>query len=91
MHIVITGAGRGIGAALARDYAARGDNVTATSRGGETGVTLDVTDPAQHAALAPHRPAPGPGLRQSAPAVDVNRRLDKRRHGAASSGRVGRC
>lgn len=52
MHVVITGANRGIGGALARGYAARGDQVTATSRSGETGITLDVTDPAQHQRLA---------------------------------------
>lgn len=52
MHVLITGANRGIGARLAADYAARGDRVMATSRDGSTGVSLDVTDPAAHAALA---------------------------------------
>ncbi len=52
MHVVITGASRGIGRALARDYEERGARVTATSRSGETGVTLDVTDLAQHRRLA---------------------------------------
>jgi len=52
MHVVITGANRGIGRALARDYEGRGARVTATSRSGETGVALDVTDLAQHRQLA---------------------------------------
>lgn len=52
MHVLITGANRGIGARLAADYAARGDRVMATSRDGSTGVALDVTDPVAHAALA---------------------------------------
>ncbi len=52
MHVLITGANRGIGARLAADYATRGDRVMATSRDGSTGVALDVTDPAAHAALA---------------------------------------
>ena len=51
-HVLITGANRGIGHALARDYAARGATVTATSRSGETGTRLEVTDPQQHRALA---------------------------------------
>ncbi|MFK7939955.1 MAG: SDR family NAD(P)-dependent oxidoreductase [Roseovarius sp.] len=51
MHVVITGANRGIGLALADHYRAQGDTVTATSRDGQTGARLDVTDPAQHIAL----------------------------------------
>lgn len=52
MHVLITGANRGIGARLAADYTDRGDRVMATSRDGSTGVALDVTDPGAHAALA---------------------------------------
>jgi NAD(P)-dependent dehydrogenase (short-subunit alcohol dehydrogenase family) len=50
-HVVITGANRGIGAALAEGYGVRGDSVTATSRSGATGAVLDVTAPPSHAAL----------------------------------------
>jgi NAD(P)-dependent dehydrogenase (short-subunit alcohol dehydrogenase family) len=55
MHIVLTGASRGIGAALAERYRAAGHDVTGTSRagGGEHDlVPLDVTDPDQFASLA---------------------------------------
>lgn len=52
MHVLITGANRGIGLSLADGYAARGADVSRTSRDGKTGVALDVTDPAQHLALA---------------------------------------
>ena len=53
MHIVITGANRGIGNALLTGYAARGDQTTATSRTARPGyTTLDVTNPADHTALA---------------------------------------
>jgi len=50
MTILITGASRGIGAELARHYAARGETVIGTTRDGDW--PLDVTDPAAHAALA---------------------------------------
>ncbi|MFD1510700.1 SDR family NAD(P)-dependent oxidoreductase [Lacimonas salitolerans] len=44
MHIVITGASRGVGQALADGYAARGDRVTGTSTGGGDGLLqVDVT------------------------------------------------
>lgn len=53
MHIVITGASRGIGAALRAHYLAQGHRVTGTSRSGGTDLLpLDVTDPAAHARLA---------------------------------------
>ncbi|NOD35156.1 MULTISPECIES: SDR family oxidoreductase [unclassified Ruegeria] len=52
MHIVITGANRGIGLALSTRYSDRGDTVTGTSRDGSAQLRLDVTDPAQHAAFA---------------------------------------
>jgi NAD(P)-dependent dehydrogenase (short-subunit alcohol dehydrogenase family) len=51
MHVVITGANRGIGAALADVYRGRGDDVTGTARTGGD-ITLDVTDPASVAAMA---------------------------------------
>lgn len=53
MHIVITGASRGIGQALRAHYLGQGHQVTGTSRSGGDGlVPLDVTDPAGHARLA---------------------------------------
>lgn len=46
MHVVITGASRGIGAALAALYTGRGDKVTGTSRrGGDGLVALDLLQP----------------------------------------------
>jgi NAD(P)-dependent dehydrogenase (short-subunit alcohol dehydrogenase family) len=53
MHIVITGASRGIGAELAARYSAEGHEVTGTARAGGGGlVALDVTRPVDFAALA---------------------------------------
>ena len=53
MHIVIPGASRGIGAALAELYAARGDTVTGTSRSGGGGlVALDLLAPDATTALS---------------------------------------
>lgn len=52
MHVLVTGANRGIGRALAEAYAHAGHEVTATSRSGETGQKLDVTRAQDHAALA---------------------------------------
>lgn len=51
MHVVITGANRGIGAALAARYRARGATVTGTARSGGD-MTLDVTQPEDHARMA---------------------------------------
>ena len=52
MHVVITGANRGIGRAMADHYLAAGHDVTACARSGDGYTKLDVTDPAQQAALA---------------------------------------
>ncbi len=51
MHVVITGANRGIGRALGTRYRARGDTVTGAARCGGEFVALDVTDPASFAGL----------------------------------------
>lgn len=52
MHVLITGANRGIGARLAEMYAQQGDDVTGTARDASCSHVLDVTDPASHAALS---------------------------------------
>ena len=52
MHVVVTGANRGIGKAMCEHLRAAEHRVTATSRDGSAGVALDVTQPAQHNALA---------------------------------------
>jgi len=52
MHVVITGAGRGIGKTLAERYRAAGHRVTGTARDGSADLVLDVTDPAGHRAMA---------------------------------------
>ncbi|SMO76462.1 SDR family NAD(P)-dependent oxidoreductase [Ruegeria faecimaris] len=52
MHVVITGAGRGIGKVLADRYRAQECDVTGTARDGSAEVALDVTDPKQHQAMA---------------------------------------
>ena len=52
MHVLITGANRGIGAALAQCYVARGDAVSAASRDANSGLRLDVTSKSDQVALA---------------------------------------
>ncbi|MEL7257835.1 MAG: SDR family oxidoreductase [Pseudomonadota bacterium] len=52
MHVLITGANRGIGAALSEAYKTQGARVTGTSRQPGLEAELDVTDPDSHAALA---------------------------------------
>lgn len=52
MHILITGANRGIGAGLANAYMAQGALVTATARNAPGLTPLDVTDPLSIRALA---------------------------------------
>ncbi|MCG7518764.1 SDR family oxidoreductase [Ruegeria sp. Ofav3-42] len=52
MHVVITGANRGIGQALADRYRAQGQDVTGTARNTSAQVVLDVTDPAHQTAMA---------------------------------------
>ena len=53
MHVVITGANRGIGLELAKIYEAQGWQVTKTSRKAMPGyATLNVNDPASHEAFA---------------------------------------
>lgn len=52
MHVVITGANRGIGLALANEYRAQNWQVTATARQASGYMPLDATDPNQQAAMA---------------------------------------
>ncbi|GHF49007.1 SDR family oxidoreductase [Seohaeicola zhoushanensis] len=53
MHVLITGASRGIGLALTTHLAGQGHDVTGAARSAAPGIEpLDVTDPASHAALA---------------------------------------
>lgn len=52
MRVMITGANRGIGAALSDGFAARGDEVLGTARSDEGFLPLDVTDEESHRALA---------------------------------------
>jgi len=52
MNIVITGATRGIGAGLAAHYTSAGHSVVGTGRSAGVDVTLDVTQPSDHRALA---------------------------------------
>ncbi|MEM7732461.1 MAG: SDR family NAD(P)-dependent oxidoreductase [Pseudomonadota bacterium] len=52
MHVVITGANRGIGLALFDRYKAAGEMVTGTSRSGQGHFRLDVTQPEDHRGLS---------------------------------------
>ncbi|WP_127114133.1 SDR family NAD(P)-dependent oxidoreductase [Shimia sediminis] len=52
MHVVITGANRGIGQALDSRYRAAGHDVTGTARSGGEFLQLDVTKPEDHSAMA---------------------------------------
>ena len=52
MHIVITGANRGIGKTISDQYRAAGHTVAGTARDGSAEIALDVTDPAQQTAMA---------------------------------------
>ncbi len=52
MHVVITGANRGIGKALFDSYTGQGHTVTGTARHADGFVPLDVTEPAQQRGLA---------------------------------------
>jgi NAD(P)-dependent dehydrogenase (short-subunit alcohol dehydrogenase family) len=52
MHVLITGANRGIGAGLAAAYVAQGADVTATARDATGTARLDVTDPMSIRVLA---------------------------------------
>jgi NAD(P)-dependent dehydrogenase (short-subunit alcohol dehydrogenase family) len=51
MHVLITGANRGIGNAMSDAYRAAGDDVTGTARDGSQSISLDVTQPEQQAAM----------------------------------------
>lgn len=52
MHVVITGASRGIGKEMSMQLSEAGHEVTGTSRDHSSGVRLDVTDPGQQARFA---------------------------------------
>lgn len=52
MHVLITGANRGIGLALFDHYKQAGETVTGTSRSGQGHFRLDVTQPEDHRGLS---------------------------------------
>ena len=52
MTVLITGASRGIGAGLAAQYAAAGQEVIGTGRSAGAQLTLDVTQPKSHSEMA---------------------------------------
>lgn len=52
MHVIITGASRGIGKELTRQFRDEGHEVSATSRDHSADTQLDVTDPGQQARFA---------------------------------------
>ena len=52
MHVVITGASRGIGAGLADLYRETGHSVTGTGRSVVSDIQLDVNIPSDHGAMA---------------------------------------
>ena len=52
MQVVITGANRGIGAALAHAYKARGDFLLGTARDASADICLDVANPSDFGALS---------------------------------------
>ncbi len=52
MRVLITGANRGIGAAMAKAWQTRGDEVLGTARSADADWPLDVSDPASQATLA---------------------------------------
>ncbi len=54
MHVVITGANRGIGREMASQLTVAGHEVTGTARDASSDVALDVTDPKQQARFAAH-------------------------------------
>ena len=61
-RVLVTGAARGLGAALTSAFRARGDEVLATDREGDVDLRLDVTSDADWGAARRHGEAAGGGL-----------------------------